>query len=305
MDPEIVIPSEAGASDLRFWSRMSAWSTDPEPRLGPATMVALLEVISSPPTVRGLAQRDFWKLVQTFAVRAFVGRSEPRRACESHALSARMDVWGANDNEARLRADLEAAGEEAVLTFCTDEQSWPNTNDPRCASCISDPVFLRHAPNPDPEVDHFQGGPARRFQFRQEAVKDVTRLGANSASMFPAIEFAPAAWSRVSSLQGGQADICEALIEHLGVLNDYAARIWSTEPTTEGRQSALASLGVSASPESPQIHRNSAAMSRRRIAFESGIVTCEWHTKLRPNVNRIYFEIADEKIRVGAIVDHL
>ncbi|WP_157981702.1 hypothetical protein [Protaetiibacter intestinalis] len=146
---------------------------------------------------------------------------------------------------------------------------------------------------------------------------DPAELETFAPDMFPALTFHPSAWNGIGSLQGDRGELRDALIHHLGVLNDSVVQLWEMESETLARQSALGAMGVVASPENGNTRRNSGAMAARRFVFDGQIVSCEWHTKLRPNINRIYFSVGQRPPResegddpidtvfVGAIVDHL
>lgn len=144
-----------------------------------------------------------------------------------------------------------------------------------------------------------------REAYVDEHPRDPTQLGDFAAKMFPAIEFSPNAWKRVNTLVGAPEEITASIIDHLSVLNDFSLEVWANHVSTEERQSAFGSKGVTCSPESPKTHKNPKAMRERDFDFQSGQVRCEWHTKMRPDTNRIYFAISDRKIFVGTIVDHL
>ena len=122
---------------------------------------------------------------------------------------------------------------------------------------------------------------------------------------FPNVVFSDVAWKSINSLQGARQDNVVPLSQHLGVLNDEASSIWSSNTNTADRQQLLASRGVTASPESPRTHKTSKAMLKRKFKFDGQAVLCEWHTKLRPDINRVYFAVDGPQVLVGSIIDRL
>jgi hypothetical protein len=62
------------------------------------------------------------------------------------------------------------------------------------------------------------------------------------------------------------------------------------------------------SRESVKTHSNNSAMRLRDVEFNGDKITCEWHTKLRPEIDRIHFAFGGscgDKILIGIFVDHL
>jgi len=102
------------------------------------------------------------------------------------------------------------------------------------------------------------------------------------------------------------------VVRHLGALNDYFLDAYRSA-LAAGRPSDVeayfGSLGIGGvSAESVKTHRNSSAMRLRDVEFDGRQVRCEWHTKLRPEVDRIHFAFGEqfgEKVFIGIFVDHL
>lgn len=303
-DPELLIPSSTSGQDLAFWLRMSEWSADPAPRVGPSTMRAFHQLISSPPQVRGLPTGEFWKIVGSFARRSMSASSLQHVVCESHVRGHYRPELGDAENIESLLADLRACegGESIVLS--TSSAAWDHVQS-GCGSCAEMSLHLVDSPH---LLEGFN--PRHRVMWRQKFLDtyptDVSKISAFADRLFPGMEFSTSAWDRLDTLEGDPSDVVRQLVLHLSVLNDSAATIWGSETSTASRQARMAALGVTASPESPQTHRNLRFMRERDFAFEAGTVRCEWHTKLRPNVNRVYFNVSDSGVvRVGMVVDHL
>lgn len=127
---------------------------------------------------------------------------------------------------------------------------------------------------------------------------------------FPNLIFHPRLTFR--RFQGSYRDRRNQVVLHLGGLNDHflteyqAASEAGLVSDVEARLAAYGVGGVSM--ESVRTHRNTKAMHMREVDFNGIKVSCEWHTKLRPEVDRIHFAFGDsfgDKILIGIFVDHL
>ncbi|WP_344888407.1 hypothetical protein [Actinomadura meridiana] len=110
--------------------------------------------------------------------------------------------------------------------------------------------------------------------------------------------------------QGGYRDLRALVVTHLAVLNDHFLGVYAERHGIAREVAmALAEHGCDGvSPESPGTRGNPAAMRHRDVEYAGKVVRCEWHMKLRPNVNRIHFAFGMElqpRILVGIFVDHL
>jgi hypothetical protein len=112
--------------------------------------------------------------------------------------------------------------------------------------------------------------------------------------------------------QGAYLERRDIVVHHLGALNDEFL-IRYKPAAAAGRlsdvESYFGSLGVGGvSAESVKTRRNAAAMRMRDVEFEGRVVRCEWHTKIKPNIDRIHFSFGDgldERLLIGIFVDHL
>ncbi|GAA2540725.1 hypothetical protein GCM10009860_21900 [Microbacterium mitrae] len=138
-----------------------------------------------------------------------------------------------------------------------------------------------------------------RASVAEEYGASLDAMKEHASSMFPVLTFHPSAWSRANSLRGSADEVVPGLMQHLGALNDEVLEIWASETETTARQSALGSLGIAASPENSNTRRNAAAMAERTFQFGDQSVRCEWHTKLRPNINRIHFAVGQKAVEIG------
>jgi hypothetical protein len=68
----------------------------------------------------------------------------------------------------------------------------------------------------------------------------------------------------------------------------------------------LGSHGCEISRESEKTRRSKALMRHRDVEYCGRILRCEWHSKLRPDKNRIHFaKLDDQAVFIGIFVKHL
>ena len=284
---------------------MNHWAADPEPRIGPSTLQALGLLAASPPSVVGLPRGDFWSLIGKYMSRVFAESDVQRVFCEEHLIARYRPHLGAQENAQRLVKDIRALGSDGYVAVSTAMSCWTILfGAESCVGCAANAITNIYSPIRPGEKSNELADVWRRT-YLLEHPSDWSLLEGFAAEMFPAIEFSKDAWGRLNTLVGGPEETVVSVIDHLAVLNDLAAGIWNDEITSQGREAAMGAKGVSASLESPKTHRNKAAMKARDFRFEHGVESCEWHTKLRPETNRIYFAVKAEKVLVGIIVDHL
>lgn len=283
---------------------MSEWAADTEVKVGPSTLAALANMAANPPAVVGLATGDFWTIVGKYMSR-IIPRSETDRPLDRDKVR-RLYVphLGHVDNIVLLLQDIEASGDDAALAISTVQDCWSDLS-----AGASDPVLEPRTtrlltPERPGSVSSAMAQIWRQAYLREHP-SDTAKLAIFSKKMFPNIEFSAGAWSHLGTLSGAPADNLDKLMHHLSVLNDSVPSIWTETVASADREAALGSLGVTASLESPSTHKNKKAMKKRKFDFSIGLLTCEWHTKMRPDVNRIYYYADKEKVYVGKIVDHL
>jgi hypothetical protein len=303
LDPEIVNPSEDNANQLEFWSRMFTWSSIHEMRLGPSTLATLVKHFEHPPEIVGLSKSDLFSILGKFSSRGIRRSENDRLVCDSHIRKQYVPALGDPNNINVLLDDLAALGPQGRIALGTDSSCWSDTETSGCTPCTESAISRVDSSE---ELD-ISTDLARtwRTAYLDQALGDLKQLVALASEMFPKIEFSTTAWDRLGSLSGSPVTIAESLVKHLGVLNDSVANIWINNLATGDREAALGSLGVTASLEGPRTHQNAAAMKTRDFNFSTGIVRCEWHTKLQPHIDRIHFAIEGERVLVGVIVDHL
>ena len=132
------------------------------------------------------------------------------------------------------------------------------------------------------------------------------------ANAFPNLFFVPDLKKQFRRFHSPYADLRPLLIRDLAGLNDHFQRIFRENNgspfETSRRMAPLCNVNVSR--EGPGTHANSNAMKAREIVVQGTVITCEWHSKLHPNIDRIYFhpgkpELANNRIIVGIFADHL
>jgi hypothetical protein len=94
---------------------------------------------------------------------------------------------------------------------------------------------------------------------------------------------------------------------HLAVLDDHAKRILSNGNPASTQIAEFGSGGIEVSGENGNTRANKAAMKQREVEVNNKRVVCDWHTKLRPHMDRIYFNATAEKgcVVVGIFHSHL
>ncbi|SEF73087.1 hypothetical protein SAMN05444920_101491 [Nonomuraea solani] len=110
--------------------------------------------------------------------------------------------------------------------------------------------------------------------------------------------------------QGAYRDLREPVVVQLAVLNDHFLIVYADYlGNSRTMKMAMAEHGCDGlSPESPKTRSNAAAMRLRDIEYAGKIYRCEWHMKIRPNVERIHFAFGgdlEDRILIGIFVDHL
>jgi hypothetical protein len=156
-------------------------------------------------------------------------------------------------------------------------------------------------------ADHSARSDFWRYLFEVEKVTESAFFSYAKAA-FRALEFAEGL--DFSKFDGRFQDNSSRVVEILGALNDNFARSLTSHAGQTHRVIAeLQSLGVVASPESPNTHKNVKAMAQRKVTHLEMEFVCEWHAKIRPNINRIHFSLPDSRIEgkvlIGIFIDHL
>ncbi len=122
-----------------------------------------------------------------------------------------------------------------------------------------------------------------------------------ASQAFPNLRFASGL--RFNRFVGGYS-VRDDVVRHLGVLNDDFMGAYRDENGNSEAVSARIGIDVSIEGSTRQSEKN---MSKRDIVFDEKTLRCEWHSKLRPEINRIHFfpGYQGESVVIGLFVDHL
>lgn len=297
-DPELIIPSDESANELSFWIRLQEWIHDRRPKMGAATAEKLQELLIHPPKVTGLPMAEFWKIVGNLSSRVVDSSAPERFICENHLREAYSPLYGHPDNIDCLIDTLKRSSLDYGTALATDPKCWSfNLGMSGCTECGTTLITYTR---PEDRLAH-----AWRHLYRNTQAQNIGTLTDFAPRMFPDLTFSSSAWNQVDTLGGEPQIIVERIIASLTALNDRVREIWNTYHDTVGRQGHLRSIGIEASPESPATRKTKAAMNARRFIFNDLEIVCEWHTKLQPHRDRIYFAVHDGEVYVGAITKHL
>ena len=126
---------------------------------------------------------------------------------------------------------------------------------------------------------------------------------------FPDLDFA--AGLTFSKFVGKYRDLRKPVLAILATINDDFLALIKQCRGQSDRVAAefVARCGYRVSRESVRTHANPKAMQQRVVTFNDKEVVCEWHAKIEPTRNRIYFALSDgspgSRVLIGIFVDHL
>lgn len=303
VDPRLILGTEQSIGTPEFWLRLDLLADESDIYIGSGTLDEFERLLPELQKAFPLSPGDFWKLVGKWVHRRLAVQEARSVVCERHIDSSYELSNGYLHGSLVLINDIRSLGDESPIALASDQSMWSGSEE-SCSECQRSRVFV---------IDYRdlteQGDGALTDIWRSEFC--CTRsysfedLQEHSDRLFPDVVFSDVAWNSVGSLVGDSRDNTLILFEHLVVLNDLAVDIWTTYSSNDKRQSMLSANGVNGSPESPNVHRDAKAMKRRGFDFDGEMLTCEWHTKLRPNVNRVYFCVDGSAVFVGFIGRHL
>lgn len=122
---------------------------------------------------------------------------------------------------------------------------------------------------------------------------------------WPDLHFHDGIWHGLNDFQGGYHAVRVALRKCLSVLDDWGAwaftcpppalrpadpvdRAAGAMPSNQLIEKRLAGLGLTASPEKPNVYQDKKCREAREINLGDAVFYCEWHIKLAPDRNRVH-----------------
>ncbi len=141
---------------------------------------------------------------------------------------------------------------------------------------------------------------------------------------FPRLRFKENIATELKLFSRSFEELRSDLIKHLSMLNDDFIECALRHNFTPAKITSEleSSTGISTTPESPNTHKNKEAMSKRKVVEDDNRFYnapnrekrenehyCEWHTKLSPQVDRIYFKFFNNTdlkfVLIGFFHEHL
>jgi hypothetical protein len=155
---------------------------------------------------------------------------------------------------------------------------------------------------------HFVATSRERLAFLRE-LSEVENLQPDgymelAPLAFPDLCFAEGLAAQCGRFSRRFDDVRATLTQHLAALNDEFQAIMRAHHglPSEVQTAFRAKTGVDSSPESPNTKADAKAWGERRIAFGGKETWCEWHTKLEPHRDRIYFHPGNSSTAGGRLI---
>lgn len=151
------------------------------------------------------------------------------------------------------------------------------------------------------------------------------QLQALAQHAFPDLFFVENVWRGIRDFNGGYRAVSMKLRNALSVLNDHGAWVFITSPpnlhpaelrrdegslpTNQLIQQRFSGLGLTVSPEAIEVRQDGNCRRAREVMVRGRVLYCEWHEKIEPHQNRIYFHPpvaeSDNKTVIGFLTHHL
>jgi hypothetical protein len=125
-----------------------------------------------------------------------------------------------------------------------------------------------------------------------------------AAIAFTNVYLMPSLRHQIRRFSQGFDLIRPAIVEHLNALDLGFMQIFRANAgnTSEIERKFRGQYGVDVSTESPRTRGNAKAMREREIEIEGKILSCEWHTKISPTADRIYFHPGVDGLKGGRLI---
>lgn len=177
---------------------------------------------------------------------------------------------------------------------------------------------------------HFAGDEAGRKVFWRDAMVlagDTLRSLVDYAERaYPNLHFVGCVLSDAAGLSGGYIASRRRLRAALETLDDWGHWVFTwpppalapneglppdpdARPTNYIIEHRFAGFNIEAAPENPNVRFHTESRKAREIQIKGRTLYCEWHVKLQPHQNRIYFHgpvpESGDKVVIGIIDRHL
>lgn len=156
---------------------------------------------------------------------------------------------------------------------------------------------------------HFVCEPAHVRAFFRDVpeTEDLDEDGyfENAPFAFPNLHFVRDR-TRFNNFEERYETVRPRVTAHLAVLNDHAKAILCLPDGPAAKIGMFGSHGVEASGESPKTRHDQDAMNQRDVHVDGEVVVCNWHTKIRRHLDRIYFNATShDRVIIGVFHRHL
>ncbi|NVB37142.1 hypothetical protein G6O69_04820 [Pseudenhygromyxa sp. WMMC2535] len=163
---------------------------------------------------------------------------------------------------------------------------------------------------------HFVVDEASQRALFREAIEiedmDEGRFAENAASAFPDLSWVEGVWDGLKKFRRPYGEHRRGLTRHLAALDDHGAALFDTLMSTHPEEigARLGALGVTASDENGRTKQDKQARKERTRRYEGEDHLFWWHTKLRPETDRIHFlwrpspDGGASEIVIGLFTDH-
>lgn len=168
----------------------------------------------------------------------------------------------------------------------------------------------------DARALHFVASPAERLGFLRD-VPELEDLQPDEYMRLAPLAFPDVCFTDDLAAQCGRFsrrfdEVRPTLTRHLAALNDDFQEIMRAHRglPSDVQAAFRAKTGVDSSPESANTKADARAWAERRVVHGGKPTWCEWHTKLEPHRDRVYFhpgnpQVADGRLLVGIFHLHL
>jgi hypothetical protein len=177
---------------------------------------------------------------------------------------------------------------------------------------------------------HFVGEDHGRKRFWQAVIilegDDLNSLARHASRAYPNLYFVGSVIAHANHLSGGYLASRQRVCNALAVLDDLGHWAFTcpppalapgeplpfnldARPSNQLIEHRFAGIGLDAAPEKPNVRGHRASREARETVLDGRTLYCEWHVKLQPDRNRIYFHPpipeSGDRVVIGMIHEHL